>query len=292
MKTSTAFLVLSCLLSFMIVAQGENSAKSPEMLAVEAAGGLVLPLPGGGWEVEFHLRGRDALTDDGLKTLSPLGEVFSLNLRDTRITSEGLVHIGKLTGLRKLHLERTKVDDAGLAHLSDLKELEYLNLYQTEVSDEGLKHLSGLKKLQSLYLWQTKVSDEGAAKLRKALPSVRISLGLDLEKLAAAALKPDPPESRESLKWLPHGGAAKPPSKSVPGSFIRVNFKNQGKEPVKLTWIDYGGGKKFYAEIASEAVRDQTTYSQAVWLISDLSDKPLGYFVTGKKNANAFIPKK
>ena len=66
----------------------------------------------------------------------------------------------------------------------------------------------------------------------------------DLEKLAAAAPKPDPPESRESLKWLPHGGAAKPPSKSVPGSFIRVNFKNQGKEPVKLTWIDYGGGEE------------------------------------------------
>ena len=125
----------------MIVAQGDDSGKSPEMLAVEAAGGLVLPLPGGGWEVEFHLRGRDALTDDGLKTLSPLGEVFSLNLRDTRITSEGLVHIGKLTGLRKLHLERTKVEDAGLAHLSDLKELEYLKETRTGRLPERISNL-------------------------------------------------------------------------------------------------------------------------------------------------------
>ena len=35
---------------------------------------------------------------------------------------------------------------------------------------------------------------------------------------------------------------------------------------------------------------DQNTYSKAVWLITDLSDKPLGHFVTTKEDSNGVIP--
>ena len=34
--------------------------------SLKEVGGLALPMPNGGWEVEFHLRGRDLTTDDAL----------------------------------------------------------------------------------------------------------------------------------------------------------------------------------------------------------------------------------
>ena len=58
---------------------------------MEKVGGVVLPMSGGGWEVAFHLRGRDLLSDEGLKTLKGLGDVMSLNLRDTKITVPDLL---------------------------------------------------------------------------------------------------------------------------------------------------------------------------------------------------------
>ena len=92
------------------------------------------------------------------------------------------------------------------------------------------------------------------------------------------------------MKWLPYGGSESPPAKSVPGSPIQVTFLNKAKNPVKLVWIDYGGGQKLYGEISAGGKRDQNTYSKAVWLITDLSDKPLGHFVTTKEDSNGVIP--
>lgn len=283
------FTLLVYTVSFSQFVSAENK-KSPAVLAVEKVGGVVLPTSGGGWEVAFHLRGRDLLSDEGLKTLKGLGDVMSLNLRDTKITSSGLAHLKGLSSLRRLHLERTEVADSGLQHLSGLKELEYLNLYQTQVSDKGLEHLTGLKKLKKIYLWKTKVSDIGFEKLQNALPQLMISRGLDLKKLAAEAPKPPSPKPRVPMKWLPYGGSESPPTKSVPGSPVQVTFLNKAKNPVKLVWIDYGGGQKLYGEISAGGKRDQNTYSKAVWLITDLSDKPLGHFVTTKEDSNGVIP--
>ena len=288
------FRVFSGLLVFTLllppVLSSAESQKSPAILAVEATGGLVLPISGGGWEVGFHLRGSGVLSDEGLKTLKGLGDIISLNLRDTEITSEGLVHLKVFRSLRRLHLERTKIDDSGLENLSGLTELEYLNLYQTEVSDAGLAHLAGLKKLKKIYLWDTKVSDIGVRKLQKALPELVISRGLDLEKLAIEASKAPPPKPRLQMKWLSYGGTESPPAKSIPGPSIQVTFMNKAKNTVKLVWIDYGGGQKLYGEISAGGRREQNTYAKAVWLITDLSDNPLGYFVTSKENSDGVIP--
>ena len=51
--------------------------------------GLVSPLKGGGWELQFQLGGQ-GLTDEGLKHVVSLDNVVVLNLRDTKITSAGL----------------------------------------------------------------------------------------------------------------------------------------------------------------------------------------------------------
>ncbi|MDE0576033.1 MAG: hypothetical protein OSB39_03735 [Opitutales bacterium] len=276
-------LLILAMLSSSVLAEDSAALKS-----IKEIGGFALPLANGEWEVEFHLRGRDLMTDEGLELLPALGKVVSLNLRDTRITGAGLVNLKKLKGLRRLHLERTRVDDAGIAHLAGLTRLEYLNLYGTGIGDEGLIHLEALKNLKQIYLWQTKVTDAGAKRLLKALPDLRLSRGVVLAELMATYKAKPKPEPKEVLKWIP-AGDAKPP-KSRPGSFIYVNFENKRDQAVKLYWVEYGGGLKLYGEIEVGATRRQTTYSDASWLVTDLSDKHLGHFRTGLKEAIAVIP--
>ena len=280
---------LFCSLLFLAMFSSGVSAQNPETLkSIKEFGGVVFPLSNGELEVEFHLRGRDLMTDEGLKLLPALGKVVSLNLRDTRITGAGLVNLKKLKGLRRLHLERTRVDDAGIAHLASLTQLQYLNLYGTGIGDEGLIHLEALKNLKQIYLWQTKVTAAGAKRLLKALPDLRLSRGVVLAELMATDKAKPKPEPEEVLKWIPVGDV-KPP-KSRPGSFIYVNFENKRKQTVKLYWVEYGGGLKLYGEIEAGATRRQTTYSDASWLVTDLSDKHLGHFRTGLKEAIAVIP--
>ena len=258
--------------------------------SIKKNGGLVLPSPGGKnqWDIQFQLRGRD-LTDDGLADVAKLGNVVELNLRDTKITSAGLVHLKGLAKLTRLHLERTNVGDEGIANLTKLTTLEYLNLYGTKITDKSLDHLAGLKKLRQLYVWQTDVTDAGIAKFKKALPAVSVVKGIDLSTIIPVAKEEPKPEN--DLKWLPEGGDEKPPAKSVTGEFIFVRFINERDKPVKLFWIDYGGKPKLYGVIEPGDQRRQSTYEGAVWMLADQSDKPLGYFVTGREFARAIIPK-
>ena len=266
-----------------------RAADAATLVAIKKSGGLVLPYPGGEdlWEVEYHLRGRD-LTDEGLAKLAALKNVVALNLRDTKITSAGLAHLKGLSKLKRLHLERTAVDDAGMVHLKGLTELEYLNLYGTKVTDKALDELTGLKKLQKLFVWQTEVTDAGVAKLKAAVPAIKIVQGVDLSKIVIAVKDNSPPS--DQLKWVAVKGELKP-MRSVPGSFTVVTFQNKRSEPVKLFWMDYGGRRKHYHDVAPGKEQKQNTYSDAIWLVTNAKEEPLGYFKATQKEALAVIPK-
>ncbi len=265
-----------------------SAVREADKQIIEQLGGLASPLQGGGWELEFQLRGQD-LTDEGLELVASLDEVVILNLRDTKITSAGLQHIRNFTNLRRLHIERTAVDDSGIQFLVSLSQLEYLNLYGTNITNESLKSLAGLKNLRQLFVWQTGVTPKGVEELKKSLPNLKVSMGVDLSRIVAEKKK-DKPEDPTVLKWLPEGGDKKPPKRSVFGTFIMVYFENKRSHPVKLYWIDYNGKLKFYADIDAGAKREQTSYSGAVWRIDNAQDQALGYFVTTQKSSIAVIP--
>ena len=264
----------------------------PEALRdIERLNGIALKLPEGGWEVGFQLRGQK-LNDGDMEAVVRLGSIVSLNLRDTQITSAGLAHLKKLSMLRRLHLERTKVDDAGIGHLTNLQELEYLNLYGTKVSDEALEHLGQLNRLRKLYLWQTRVTKKGVNKLKKVNPKLDVSLGIDLSTVVVTNQKEAKKKTEDlpQLEWLSEEGAKRPPDRSYTGSFIMVYFENNRSKPVKLYWINYNGEQTYYADIDAGHRREQTSYSRAVWLVTDLQEKRLGYFVTDQNTSRAKIP--
>lgn len=258
--------------------------------AIRENGGNVSIINAKNLQVEFHLTGR-GLDDQGLVAVGKLADTVTLNLRDTQITDAGLVHLKGLKQLRRLHLERTSVGDEGIAHLRDLHKLEYLNLYSSKITDKGLGYLVELNNLRQLFVWETGVTVSGVEKLQEALPSLRIIRGVDLDKVAAEAATPkEAPEPLEVLTWMAVDGSPLPKSNS--GDFLLLHLENQSAHKVKLYWVDYGGGLKYYADIAAGDTREQTTYTGATWLIADVDDNHLGWFRTKSKNAKALIPKR
>lgn len=290
-KTPLAYRLLmnSALLIAATTAEVRGDDAGAAVAAIEKIGGTVRPL-GGGWEIEFHLRGR-SLTDAGLIHVAAIGNVISLNLRDTKITGAGLSHLQNLTGLRWLHLERTAVDDEGIVYLTGMINLEYLNLYGTKVSDKGLDHLAELKQLRSLYVWKTDVTDAGVEKLASALPTLQIVRGVDLSKLVvAAAIVEEKFEPKLELKWVAATDRADVPKRSLNGINTKILFENKSKQPVKLYWVGYNGQLRQYAELAAGETREQNSYSKNIWLITDLNDQPLGYFMVLEDESRAVIP--
>lgn len=290
-KTPLAYRLLmdSALLIAATAAQVRADDADAAVAAIEKIGGTVHPL-GGGWEIEFHLRGR-SLTDEGLIHVAAIGNVVSLNLRDTKITGGGLVHLKDLSSLRWLHLERTGVNDEGIGHLAGLANLEYLNLYDTNISDRSLEQLKGLKRLQRLYVWRTEVTDAGVAQLTTALPDLKIVRGVDLNKIVtAAAIEQDTPTPKIDLKWTATGDRADVPKRSLNGINTQVFFENKSKQRVKLYWVSYGGELRQYAELDPGEIRQQNSYSRNIWMITDINDQTLGYFVVVEDVSRAVIP--
>jgi hypothetical protein len=117
---------------------------------------------------------RTNVTDAGLKELANLKNLTTLYLHETKVTNVGMKELAKLKNLTVLNLGDTKVTDAGVKELANLKSLTTLDLSHTEVTDAGLKELANLKNLTTLNLSFTKVTKDGVAALQKALPKCLI----------------------------------------------------------------------------------------------------------------------
>ena len=82
---------------------------------------------------------RSAIRDDGLRYLSQLRALRTLNLYSAPITDQGLVNMGTLQSLEQLFLMNTHVTDAGLSQLKQLPKLKRLELQNTGVTKEGVE---------------------------------------------------------------------------------------------------------------------------------------------------------
>ena len=288
-----SFLVLFA--GLMCSASGSVREDKAALQSIREAGGIVRSV-GGGWEIEFQRKGK-AMKSDSLAKVALLGEsVLALNLRGTLTADEGLKQLGELRNLGRLHLERTEVGDEGLAHLTGLKKLKYLNLYGTRVSDKGLVHLASLPRLERVYLWETGVTGEGCAELARSLPNLKIVRGVNLDEVAAQAedRKKKSEEKKKkvvrvNLEWTPAGTETPPRSKGG-GTLSSISIINSRQESVKLYWVEYGGGLKYYAEIAAGETLTRGSFSKATWLISDLNEEPLGYFTATVEPSQVKVP--
>ena len=80
-----------------------------------------------------------ALVDDAiLERVAKRKLLTHLYLRGTRITDEGLKHLSGLTQLQTLDLAETGITDRGLRHLRGLSRLKHLDVTQTAVTADGV----------------------------------------------------------------------------------------------------------------------------------------------------------
>lgn len=114
------------------------------------------------------------VTDAGLKELRDVKNLRTLNLGGTSVTDAGLKELTALQNLETLELSGTKVTDASMKVLAGFSQLQGLYLNYLPVTDAGLKELTALKQLRTLGLRDTKATDAGIARLREALPNLKV----------------------------------------------------------------------------------------------------------------------
>jgi uncharacterized membrane protein len=110
-----------------------------------------------------------------LKLLLALKEqLVWLQLPNCNLSDEEMKDIGQLANLYKLNLNRNSITDAGVVSLNGLAKLEYLNLYGTAVSDTGVTALAQLPALKKLYVWETRVDSARVQPLLHARKGLEI----------------------------------------------------------------------------------------------------------------------
>jgi hypothetical protein len=121
----------------------------------------------------FH----SSLTDKGLKSLTLLPHLDTLDLQDAPLTGSGFQDMKGMDRLAILRLGSTRFDDSGFTAITGFKNLVALDLKGTPVRGEGLGQLAALPKLSGLVLDDTKIND---ATLLNLKPLTRLqSLSLE-----------------------------------------------------------------------------------------------------------------
>ena len=114
----------------------------------------------------------------------------------------------------------------------------------------------------------------------------------ELRALAPTTFAPFVPSKVESLpklKWRAVTESSAPASKPD-GDTFNIVFVNRRKNSVNLFWMDRQGKPKSRGSIASGWRIHRSSRPGAVWLITDSTDKPLGYFIVGDRSACGVIP--
>ena len=127
-------------------------------------------------------------------------------------------------------------------------------------------------------LAQTSTHAEQLARLRSRVPE------------NFAELIPPSEAALTELVWHP-SDAAKTPASKPDGNPFDVVFINERKGDIRLFWMDRGGNAKLYGTLEPGSRKRMQTRPGAVWMIADVREKPLGYFVVGDRKAKAVIGK-
>ncbi|XWS27100.1 hypothetical protein CRYUN_Cryun26dG0087400 [Craigia yunnanensis] len=128
------------------------------------------------------------VTDSGLKKLSGLTALKSLNLDARQFTDAGLSALTSFKNLHSLEICGGGLTDAGLKNIKDLASLTLLNLSQNcNLTNKSLELISGLTAVVSLNVSNSHISNDGLPFL-KLLKNLR-SLSLESCKETASEIK-------------------------------------------------------------------------------------------------------
>ncbi len=96
------------------------------------------------------------------------------------------------------------------------------------------------------------------------------------------------PKRKELTMQLP--GNAIPASKPE-GAPAAIRFLNAFGQPIRIYWVDPQGERKRFAEVEPNGSYNQNIRKGAIWLITDATDTPIGYFIGTGEASRATIRK-
>ena len=123
------------------------------------------------------------------------------------------------------------------------------------------------------------------------VPTDKTESGSEPTPRTSAPTQRRPPSKPKKLTWHAQTQGTFPYSNAF-GDTIRISFRNNHQTPVRLEWIDHTGKRKSYGMIDGGKTKEMNTYGGTVWLVSDDSEKPIGYFTIGSKSEIAEVPAK
>lgn len=105
---------------------------------------------------------------------SPGRPVVAIDFSGTPLNDAGLRSVSGLTTLKSLNLKQTRISGQGLANLRNLPNLKVLYLDGTRITNADLRHLQNLSALEEVYLHNTRVNGVGANALKKVMPKLKV----------------------------------------------------------------------------------------------------------------------
>jgi Leucine-rich repeat (LRR) protein len=130
----------------------------------------------GNSESECRITGGIKVTDRGLRQLTRLKSLRSLDVSGSHVTQEGLGVLSSIAHLEYLSLWGcTEIGDLSAPHLAALVSLRELDLTDTVISDKGLDELAKAPALRRLHVSGTRVTAAGARGFQERNAACRLS---------------------------------------------------------------------------------------------------------------------
>ncbi|KAE8654503.1 Octicosapeptide/Phox/Bem1p domain-containing protein / tetratricopeptide repeat-containing protein [Hibiscus syriacus] len=130
---------------------------------------------------------------NGLRHLSGLTHLETLNLSFTLVTDSGLKKLSGLTALKSLNLDARQITDVGLSALISLTGLVHLDLFGARISDIGTNYLRCFKNLQSLEICGGGLTDVGVKNIKdlRSLTLPNLSQNCNLKQILGVDFRTD-----------------------------------------------------------------------------------------------------
>ncbi|MBX3449970.1 MAG: hypothetical protein KF777_10445 [Planctomycetaceae bacterium] len=121
--------------------------------------GTVANLPERREEIEEILAGGSQVTDNGLKQLSALPNLRTLDVLGTKVTNEGVASIAKITSLESLRFTGQQLKDDGAAELAKMPNLRKLYIDNVALSPTGWAAIGRIPSLEVLHVSHSSIGD-------------------------------------------------------------------------------------------------------------------------------------
>jgi hypothetical protein len=119
--------------------------------------------------------GSSGIDDAAARELARLRELLTLELVDCKVAPEEAPHLATLESLTSVNLTGTANAGDILASLTCEESLRNLTLTNTRLEARSIEDICRFRNLASLDLRRSGIDEQGAARIRAALPNVRLT---------------------------------------------------------------------------------------------------------------------